>query len=92
MDDATIRRYLSESRLTVLDIVDAGGARNGDDVASAWIDRRASIAPTHARRLSRVSSQFLWQLANLQWIERVDGEWAVTALGRHARDLAAARW
>lgn len=43
MDDATIRRYLSVSRL-----------------------------------------------ANMQWIERSDGEWMVTSLGLHARDLASA--
>lgn len=91
MDNATIRRYLTQSRLIVLGIVDAGGVRDGDAVASAWIERRVSTMPAQARRLPRVSGQLLWQLANLGWIERTDGEWAVTPLGRYARGLTAAR-
>ncbi|WP_203582061.1 hypothetical protein [Microbacterium hibisci] len=90
MDDATIRRYLSESRLIVLDIVHGGGARDGDDVARVWAERRTALTSAHMRRLPRVAGQILWQLASMQWIERSDGEWAVTGRGLHARDLASA--
>ncbi|MFF2489020.1 hypothetical protein ACFVSU_21655 [Microbacterium sp. NPDC058062] len=90
MDDATIRRYLSESRLIVLDIVSGGGTCDGDDVARVWAERRTALTSAHAHRLPRIAGQILWQLANMQWIERSDGEWMVTSLGLHARDLACA--
>ena len=88
MDDATIRRYLSESRLIVLEIVNGGGARDSDDVARVWAERRTALTSAHARRLPRIAGQILFQLASMQWIERSDGEWVVTSLGLHARDLA----
>lgn len=88
MDDTTIRRYLSESRLTVLDIVNGGGARDGDDVARVWAERRTALTSAHSRRLPRIASQILWQLSSIDWIERSDGEWVVTSLGLHARDLS----
>ncbi|WP_345802204.1 hypothetical protein AAIB33_03665 [Microbacterium sp. AZCO] len=88
MDDATIRRYLSESRLIVLDIVNGGGARDSDDVARVWAERRTALTSAHARRLPRIAGQILWQLASLHWIERSDGAWVVTSLGLRARDLA----
>ena len=87
MDAATIRRYLSGPRLTVLEIVEAGGARDADDIARTWLERRPSLPPAHARRLPRIAGQLLWQLANLEWIERSDGTWAVTDLGRLVREL-----
>lgn len=87
MDDATIRRYLTGPRLTVLAIVDRGGAGGADDVARSWRAERASLSPAHVRRLPRIAGQLLWQLANLGWIERSGGEWKVTELGRHARGL-----
>ncbi len=88
MDDATIRRYLTEPRLTVLAIVDGGGAGGADDVARSWCAGPASLSPAHVRRLPRIAGQLLWQLANLGWIEQSGGEWTVTQLGRHARGLA----
>ncbi|MBD3942918.1 hypothetical protein IF188_14575 [Microbacterium sp. NEAU-LLC] len=91
MDDATIRRYLSEPRLAVLGIVSAGGVRDAGDVASAWLESVSPITPAHERRLPRIAGQLLWQLANLGWIERSDDFWAITRLGRHARDLASVR-
>lgn len=87
MDDAAIRRYLSESRVIVLDIVNGGGARDSEDVARVWAERRA-LTPAHARRLPRIAGQILWQLASMHWIEPSDGEWVVTSLGHHARELA----
>ncbi|TQM27370.1 hypothetical protein [Microbacterium kyungheense] len=91
MDDATIRRYLTEPRLAVLGIVSAGGIRDAGDVVPAWLESMSPITPAHERRLPRIARQLLWQLANLGWIERSDGFWTATTLGRHARDLAPVR-
>ena len=86
MDAATIRRYLSGPRLTVLEIVEAGGARDAHDIARSWLERRPSLPPAHAR-LPRIAGQLLWQLASLEWIERSHGTWAVSDLGRCVREL-----
>ena len=87
MDEPTIRRYLSESRVAVLEIIDEGGVRDATDVARSWLGKRGSLSPAHAQRLPRIAGQLVWQLANLGWIERSTSAWVLTDLGRHARSI-----
>ncbi|MCR2764384.1 hypothetical protein NQ152_12805 [Microbacterium sp. zg.B48] len=87
MDDATIRRYLGDTRTTVLDIIDTERVRDADEVARVWSARRADLSPAHARRLPRMAAQLLWQLRNLGWIEQRQQVWVMTDLGRYARRL-----
>lgn len=87
MNDALIRRYLSGVRAEVLDIVDEKNDATRDEIVLVWSKRHPVTAGARAPRARRVVDQLVWQLENLEWIDRRGDRFVVTRLGRHARDL-----
>lgn len=88
MDESTIRRYSSDARILILDIIDEDHATDAGQISVAWQARRTSMPDAQAQRLPRVVGQLLWQLENLEWVRRHGEQLVVTGLGRKAQALA----
>lgn len=88
MDESTIRRFSSDARILILDIIDEEHATDVGQVTVAWQARQPSMRYAQAHRLPRVVGQLLWQLENLEWVRRHGEQLMVTGLGRKAQALA----
>ena len=88
MNDATIRRHLSGTRVLLLELIHDGEGIDRDQLILLWLKRRPAVSERVAARTPRTIDQLLWELQNLGWVGRTGRRYGVTGLGERARGFA----